>query len=66
MCSTQYWTIVVAVFAMVTFSGASTTVWTSVDWMNAFLSLTLCTNIICTGMFCHGNFVPRFLTPLQV
>ncbi|KAJ7354469.1 hypothetical protein DFH08DRAFT_854930 [Mycena albidolilacea] len=41
---------VVAVFAMVTFSGASTTVWTSVDWMNAFLSLTLCTNIICTGL----------------
>ncbi|KAJ7354468.1 hypothetical protein DFH08DRAFT_804370 [Mycena albidolilacea] len=40
--------LVVAILAMVTFSGADTTLWSSVDWMNAFISLTLCTNVVCT------------------
>ncbi|KAJ7796585.1 hypothetical protein B0H14DRAFT_2914047 [Mycena olivaceomarginata] len=42
--------LVVAILALATFSGADTTLWSSVDWMNALISLTLCTNVVCTGL----------------
>ncbi|KAF8166331.1 hypothetical protein K438DRAFT_1984376 [Mycena galopus ATCC 62051] len=41
---------VIAVFAIVFFISPSTTWWSPVDWMNAFISLTLCINVICTGL----------------
>ncbi|KAJ7259080.1 hypothetical protein C8J57DRAFT_1340813 [Mycena rebaudengoi] len=30
--------------------GSNPTLWGPVDWMNALISLTLCTNVICTGL----------------
>ncbi|KAJ7693979.1 hypothetical protein B0H14DRAFT_3044588 [Mycena olivaceomarginata] len=42
--------LVVAILALATFSGANTTLWSAVDWMNALISLTLCTNVVCTGL----------------
>ncbi|KAJ7215531.1 hypothetical protein GGX14DRAFT_562740 [Mycena pura] len=45
--------LVIAVFAMISYvvlDSANATIWNSVDWLNAFIALTLCTNTICTGL----------------
>ncbi|KAF7359670.1 hypothetical protein MVEN_00691200 [Mycena venus] len=45
--------LIIAVFAMISYvelGSANATIWSSVDWLNAFISLTLCTNTICTGL----------------
>ncbi|KAJ7686872.1 hypothetical protein B0H14DRAFT_3056770 [Mycena olivaceomarginata] len=44
---------IISILAIISFeelAGTNSAVWSSVDWLNAFISLTLTTNIICTGL----------------
>ncbi|KAJ6468216.1 hypothetical protein C8R45DRAFT_1105592 [Mycena sanguinolenta] len=42
--------LIVGIFALMALADSDTSLWSPVDWMNAFISLTLCTNIICTSL----------------
>ncbi|KAF7368467.1 hypothetical protein MVEN_00169900 [Mycena venus] len=41
--------MVIGIFGIMALD-SNTTLWSPVDWMNALISLTLCTNVICTGL----------------